>query len=103
MLTFAEQMIGDANGCNYDITDGIPNANTIHVIHNNSFKLPPETDGLARNAWHQDDTPHVLSLDGQPLTNIRLNVLAFTVNYYLTDVFSEVNGPTQLSNAEPLL
>jgi ectoine hydroxylase-related dioxygenase (phytanoyl-CoA dioxygenase family) len=95
MLTFAEQLIGDANGCNHTIEKGIPNANTIHVIHNNSFKLPPQTDGLARNAWHQDDTPHALSLDGQPLTNIRLNVLAFTVNYYLTDVLSEANGPTQ--------
>jgi ectoine hydroxylase-related dioxygenase (phytanoyl-CoA dioxygenase family) len=95
ILTFAEQLIGGANGDNYAITDGIPNANTIHVIHNNSFKLPPETDGLAKNAWHQDDTPHILSLDGKPLTNIRLNVLAFTVNYYLTDVLSEANGPTQ--------
>lgn len=95
ILTFAEQLIGGANGEDYAIEAGIPNANTIHVIHNNSFKLPPETDGLANNAWHQDDTPHALSLDGKPLTNIRLNVLAFTVNYYLTDVFSEANGPTQ--------
>jgi ectoine hydroxylase-related dioxygenase (phytanoyl-CoA dioxygenase family) len=96
IVTFAEQLIGDANGENYAIEDGIPNANTIHVIHNNSFKLPPESDGLAKNTWHQDDTPHVLSLDGKPLTNIRLNVLAFTVNYYLTDVLSEANGPTQV-------
>jgi ectoine hydroxylase-related dioxygenase (phytanoyl-CoA dioxygenase family) len=96
IVTFAEQLIGGANGENYAIDDGIPNANTIHVIHNNSFKLPPESDGLAKNTWHQDDTPHVLSLDGKPLTNIRLNVLAFTVNYYLTDVLSEANGPTQV-------
>jgi Phytanoyl-CoA dioxygenase (PhyH) len=61
ILTFAEQLIGGANGANHAITDGIPNANMIHVIHNNSFKLPPETDGLAKNTWHQDDTPHVLS------------------------------------------
>ncbi|MFN6516100.1 MAG: phytanoyl-CoA dioxygenase family protein [Nostoc sp. CreGUA01] len=96
MVTFAEHLIGGANGIGYSIDDGIPNANIIHVIHNNSFKIPPQTDGLAKNAWHQDDTPHVISLDGQPLTNIRLNVLAFTVNYYLTDVLSQENGPTQV-------
>jgi ectoine hydroxylase-related dioxygenase (phytanoyl-CoA dioxygenase family) len=96
MVTFAEHLIGGANGTGYLIHDGIPNANIIHVIHNNSFKIPPETDGLAKNAWHQDDTPHALSLDGKPLTNIRLNVLAFTVNYYLTDVLTQENGPTQV-------
>jgi ectoine hydroxylase-related dioxygenase (phytanoyl-CoA dioxygenase family) len=96
IVTFAEQLIGGANGSDYSMSDGIINANTIHVIHNNSFKLPPNTDGLAKNKWHQDDTPHILSLDGQPLTNVRLNVLAFTANYYLTDVLSEENGPTQV-------
>jgi ectoine hydroxylase-related dioxygenase (phytanoyl-CoA dioxygenase family) len=96
MVTFAEHLIGGANGTGYSMHDGIPNANIIHVIHNNSFKIPPETDGLAKNAWHQDDTPHALSLDGKPLTNIRLNVLAFTVNYYLTDVLTQENGPTQV-------
>jgi len=96
IVTFAEHLIGGANGTGYSIQDGVPNANIIHVIHNNSFKIPPNTDGLAKNAWHQDDTPHVISLDGEPLTNIRLNVLAFTVNYYLTDVLSERNGPTQV-------
>lgn len=96
IVTFAEHLIGGANGIGYSIQDGVPNANIIHVIHNNSFKIPPHTDGLAKNAWHQDDTPHVISLDGEPLTNIRLNVLAFTVNYYLTDVLSEKNGPTQV-------
>jgi len=95
IVTFAEHLIGEANGIGYSIDDGITNANTIHVIHNNSFKLPPNTDGLAGNKWHQDDTPHILSLDGQPLTNVRLNVLAFTANYYLTDVKHEENGPTQ--------
>lgn len=95
-VTFAEQLIGRANGVEYGISDGIPGANVIHVIHNNSFKVPPESNGLANNSWHQDDTPHVLSLDGKPLTNIRLNVLAFTVNYYLTDVLSPDNGPTQV-------
>ncbi|MCP2730909.1 phytanoyl-CoA dioxygenase family protein [Limnofasciculus baicalensis] len=102
IVTFAEHLIGGANGASYSMEDGIPNANTIHVIHNNSFKIPPETDGLAKNAWHQDDTPHILSLDGNPLTNIRLNVLAFTVNYYLTDVISEENGPTQVIPASHL-
>ncbi len=96
LVTFAEHLIGDTNGANYSINDGIPNANVIHVIHNNSFTIPPESDGLAQNTWHQDDTPHVLSLDGSPLTNIRLNVLAFTVNYYLTDVLSPDNGLTQV-------
>lgn len=96
IVTFAEHLIGGANGIGYSIQDGLPNANIIHVIHNNSFKIPPNTDGLAKNAWHQDDTPHVISLDGESLTNIRLNVLAFTVNYYLTDVLSERNGPTQV-------
>ncbi|HBB33956.1 MAG TPA: mitomycin antibiotics/polyketide fumonisin biosynthesis protein [Cyanobacteria bacterium UBA8803] len=95
IVTFAEQLIGRANGIGYAISDGIPAANVIHVIHNNSFKIAPESNGLANNSWHQDDTPHVLSLDGKPLTNIRLNVLAFTVNYYLTDVLSPANGPTQ--------
>ena len=84
IVTFAEHLIGGANGAEYSMHDGIKNANTVHVIHNNSFIVPPDTDGLAKNKWHQDDTPHVLSLDGKPLTNIRLNVLAFTVNYYLT-------------------
>jgi ectoine hydroxylase-related dioxygenase (phytanoyl-CoA dioxygenase family) len=96
LVTFAEHLIGGANGTGYSMYAGIPNANVIHVIHNNSFKIPPETDGLAKNAWHQDDTPHALSLDGKPLTNIRLNVLAFTVNYYLTNVLSQEHGPTQV-------
>lgn len=96
IVTFAENLIGGTNGCTYSINDGVPNANAVHVIHNNSFTIPPQTDGLAKNKWHQDDTPHVLSLDGKPLTNIRLNVLTFTVNYYLTDVLSPDNGPTQV-------
>jgi ectoine hydroxylase-related dioxygenase (phytanoyl-CoA dioxygenase family) len=96
IVTFAEQLIGDCNGEGVAMTRGIRNANTVHVIHNNSFKVPAHNQGLINNAWHQDDTPHILSLDGQPLTNVRLNVLAFTVNYYLTDVTSEANGPTQV-------
>ncbi|MCL1465827.1 phytanoyl-CoA dioxygenase family protein [Argonema galeatum] len=96
VVTFAEHLIGETNGSGYSLSDGIPNANAIHVIHNNSFKVSPETDGLAGNKWHQDDTPHILSLDGKPLTNVRLNVLAFTANYYLTDVLRVENGPTQV-------
>jgi len=96
IVTFAEHLIGGANGTGYSMHDGIPNANVVHVINNNSFTITPGSDGLAQNKWHQDDTPHVLSLDGNPLTNIRLNVLAFTVNYYLTDVLSKENGPTQV-------
>lgn len=96
IVTFAEHLIGEANGNGYSMDAGITNANTIHVIHNNSFKVAPNTDGLAKNQWHQDDTPHILSLDGKPLTNVRLNVLVFTVNYYLTDVLREENGPTQV-------
>ncbi len=91
IVTFAEHLIGGANGIGYSIDDGIPNANVVHVIHNNSLIIPPETDGIVKNKWHQDDTPHILSLDGKPLTNFRLNVLAFTVNYYLTDVLSIEN------------
>lgn len=102
IITFAEHLIGGANGPGYKMEEGIPNANVIHVIHNNSFKIVPEADGLARNKWHQDDTPHILSLDGKPLTNVRLNVLAFTVNYYLTDVLSEANGPTQVISGSHL-
>lgn len=95
IVTFAEQLIGGSSGVDYTIEDGIPNANVVHVIHNNSFTIPANSDGLAKNKWHQDDTPHVLSLDGKPLTNIRLNVLV-TINYYLTDVLSVDNEPTQV-------
>jgi ectoine hydroxylase-related dioxygenase (phytanoyl-CoA dioxygenase family) len=103
MLPFAEKLIGDANGDGIDPKSGILNANVVHVIHNNSFKVPPQNKGIINNAWHQDDTPHVLSLNGEPLTNIRLNVLAFTVNYYLTDVLSVENGPTQVIPKSHLL
>lgn len=96
IVTFAEELIGDCNGPGIDPYRGIANANAVHVIHNNGFKMPGGEPGLANGSWHQDDTPHVLSLDGQPLTNIRLNVLAFTVNYYLTDVLTVENGPTQV-------
>ena len=58
-------------------------ATNCHVIHNNSFITPP---GGGITSWHQDDTPHLIVTDGKPPKNIRLPVLFFTANYYLTDV-----------------
>jgi hypothetical protein len=102
IVTFAEKLIAD-NGSDevllgedlQSFTTGIPSANEVHVIHNNSFIIKAGKNGLGSSGWHQDDTPHVSSLDGQPLTNVRLNVLAITCLYYLTDVYSVDNGPTQ--------
>lgn len=97
IVTFAEQLIADNGGPNTNSYEGgLPSANQVHVIHNNSFKIPAWSEGLGKSSWHQDDTPHVTSLDGNPLTNIKLNVLAFTCLYYLTDVTELANGPTQL-------
>lgn len=64
-----------------------------HVIHNNSF-LTPIGKGL--DFWHQDDPPHYIVTDGQPPTNVRLPVLLFTCNYYLTDVPAPEYGPTEV-------
>jgi ectoine hydroxylase-related dioxygenase (phytanoyl-CoA dioxygenase family) len=64
-----------------------------HVIHNNSFRTP--TGGRGITTWHQDDPPHYLVTHGEPPTNVRLPVLLFTANYYLTDVPSVEYGPTQ--------
>jgi ectoine hydroxylase-related dioxygenase (phytanoyl-CoA dioxygenase family) len=97
VATFAETLIAD-NG-SHDVKEykrGIPSANETHVIHNNSFVINAGRDGLGGSCWHQDDTPHITSIDGQPLTNVRLNVLAITCLYYLTDVSSVENGPTQV-------
>lgn len=96
IVTFAEFLIGEANGRGWHTDIGIPNSNVVHVIHNNSFVVAPHSEGLAQSVWHQDDSPHLLSLDGQPITNVRLNVMTFTVNYYLTDVLQIENGPTQV-------
>lgn len=63
-----------------------------HVVHNNSFRTPPG-GGITR--WHQDDPPHYLVTEGEPPTNVRLPVLLFTANYYLTDVPTVAHGPTQ--------
>jgi len=64
-----------------------------HVVHNNSFISPP---GKGITTWHQDDAPHFIVTHGASPTNVRLPVLLFTANYYLTDVLSVDNGPTQV-------
>ena len=76
IVTFAEKLIDT----------------TTHVVHNNSFRTPL---GKGITTWHQDDPPHFLVTDGDPPTNIRLPVLLFTANYYLTDVPTPEYGPTQ--------
>lgn len=68
-------------------------ARDCHVIHNNSFRTPL---GKGITTWHQDDPPHFIVTDGRPPTNIRLPVLLFTANYYLTDVTEVAHGPTQV-------
>jgi ectoine hydroxylase-related dioxygenase (phytanoyl-CoA dioxygenase family) len=78
VVTLAERIIGDVT----------------HVIHNNSFRSP--TGGGGVGAWHQDDPPHYLVTHGEPPTNVRLPVLVFSVNYYLTDVDSIEHGPTEI-------
>lgn len=77
IVTFAETLIGTAT----------------HVIHNNSFRVPL---GKGITTWHQDDPPHYLVLEGEPPKNVRLPVLLFTANYYLTDVPEPHYGPTQV-------
>lgn len=96
MITFAEKLIGEANGDGMQKDIGIHGSNTVHVIHNNSFVVLPQSPGLSNSNWHQDDSPHILSLDGKPIKNVRLNVLAFTINFYLTDVLTVENGCTQV-------
>lgn len=64
-----------------------------HVIHNNSFRTHR---GCALCPWHQDDPPHYLVTHGQPPTNVRLPVLFFTANYYLTDVTEIAHGGTEV-------
>lgn len=64
-----------------------------HVVHNNSFKVYP---GGGITSWHQDDAPHYLVTHGDPPTNVRLPVLLFTCNYYLTDVPDRSYGPTEV-------
>ncbi len=64
-----------------------------HVVHNNSFRTP-SGGGIA--TWHQDDPPHYLVTGGEPPTNVRLPVMLFTANYYLTDVETVEFGPTEV-------
>ena len=77
IVTFAERLIGEQ----------------IHVFHNNSFRTYP---GGGISGWHQDDRPHLLVTEGAVPENIRLPVLFFNASYYLTDMDSIDNGPTQI-------
>ncbi len=79
IVTFAERLIADCT----------------HVIHNNSFRVPAGRGG-GITTWHQDDAPHYLVTDGEPPKNVRLPVLLFTANYYLTDVETPAHGPTEV-------
>ncbi len=71
-----------------------------HVIHNNNFRTHP---GKGITTWHQDDAPHYQVLHGEPPTNIRLPVLVFTANYYLTDVTEVEDDGTQVIPGSHLL
>lgn len=100
VVTFAEQLIADTGRVGQhkelNLKDYISKtADEVHVIHNNSYKIIAGRDGLGKSSWHQDDTPHFTTLDGKPATNIKLNVLAMTCLYYLTDVPDDSYGPTQ--------
>ena len=68
-------------------------AKNCHVIHNNSFRTYP---GGGISTWHQDDAPHYIVTHGDPPTNVRLPVLVFTANYYLTDVTEIEHGCTEV-------
>lgn len=68
-------------------------APSCHVIHNNSFITRP-SGGIT--TWHQDDASHYLVTHGEPPTNVRLPVLFFTANYYLTDVTDRAHGGTEV-------
>lgn len=84
IVTFAERLIGDDRPAF--------GAEHVHVIHNNSFRT---RKGQGISAWHQDEPPYYLVTHGEPPTNVRLPVLLFTCNYYLTDVTSPEHGPTE--------
>ena len=64
-----------------------------HVVHNNSFQSHP---GKGIVGWHQDDAPHFLVTEGEAPKNIKLPCLLFTANYYLSDVTTVANGPTEV-------
>jgi len=84
VATFAERVIGDDR-------PGF-GAEHVHVIHNNSFRTQK---GQGITSWHQDEPPYYVVTHGEPPTNVRLPVLLFTCNYYLTDVTELECGPTQ--------
>lgn len=95
IVTFAERLIAD----------GRPGSDEhVHVVHNNAIRT---NTGGGISEWHQDDPPHYRVTHGKPPTNVRLPVLLFTCNYYLTDVTELEQGPTQfvpgshLFGAEP--
>jgi ectoine hydroxylase-related dioxygenase (phytanoyl-CoA dioxygenase family) len=96
IVTFAETLIGR--------DETRLGAEAVHVIHNNSFVTRP---GGGITTWHQDDPAHFKVTHGDPPTNIRLPVLLFTANYYLTDVTTRDHGGTEtipgshLYGAEP--
>jgi ectoine hydroxylase-related dioxygenase (phytanoyl-CoA dioxygenase family) len=75
-------------------------AKNCHVIHNNSFQSLP---GGGITGWHQDDAPHFVITHGEAPTNIRLPVLFFTANYYLTDVTEIEYGGTEVIPGSHLL
>jgi ectoine hydroxylase-related dioxygenase (phytanoyl-CoA dioxygenase family) len=85
IVTFAEKLIGDGG-----TTFGGPE--DVHVIHNNAFRT---RTGQGISTWHQDVPTYYQVTDGEPPTNVRLPVLLFTCNYYLTDVWHLNDGPTQ--------
>jgi ectoine hydroxylase-related dioxygenase (phytanoyl-CoA dioxygenase family) len=84
IVTFAETLIGR--------DETRLGAEAVHVIHNNSFVTRP---GGGITTWHQDDPAHFKVTHGDPPTNIRLPVLLFTANYYLTDVTTRDHGGTE--------
>jgi ectoine hydroxylase-related dioxygenase (phytanoyl-CoA dioxygenase family) len=96
IVTFAETLIGR--------DETRLGAEAVHVIHNNSFVTRP---GGGITTWHQDDPAHFKVTHGDPPTNVRLPVLLFTANYYLTDVTTREHGGTEaipgshLFGAEP--
>ena len=71
-----------------------------HVVHNNCFRTHP---GGGISGWHQDDPPHYLVTEGDPPTNVRLPVLLFTANYYLSDVDSAEQGAFQAVRGSHLI
>lgn len=86
IVTFAERLIGGDRPAF--------GADHVHVVHNNSFRTRPG-QGISNNNWHQDEPPYYLVTHGEPPTNVKLPVLLFTCNYYLTDVTCLEHGPTQ--------